>query len=125
MCIGNPSDTYKRLFEAGKKAITAGMAKLKPGLQAGDVARAVAGQIGVMGLKTGLWCGHAMGMDLGDGLGVSEDNTTELQVGSVITLHPHIMTEDGREGLLMGDTFVVTEGDPRNLSKTACELKSV
>jgi len=125
MCIGNPSETYKRLFEAGRKAIQAGTVELVPGSQAMDVASAVADQIRGVGLKTGLWCGHAMGMDLGDGLGLSEDNVTELPEGSVITLHPHVMTADGKEGLLMGDTFIVTKSGGQNLSRTLCELKSV
>jgi Xaa-Pro dipeptidase len=125
LCLGTPSDTYQRLFDVGVTAIQAGTAKLVPGSPAGNVARAVADRIRGMGFRTGLWCGHAMGMDLGDGLGLSEDNPTELRAGSVITLHPHIMTADGKEGLLMGDTFVVTEGEACNLSGTLCELKRV
>ena len=48
-----------------------------------------------------------MGMDLGDGIGIFEDSTLELKEGMVITVHPHILTEDGKEGLLLGDTFVI------------------
>jgi Xaa-Pro dipeptidase len=125
MCVGTPSETYQHLFKAGKEATQAGVAKLVPGSRAGEVARAVGDQIRGMGLTTGLWCGHAMGMDLGDGLGLSEDNSIRLQEGSIITLHPHIMTADGEAGLLMGDTFVVTEAGASNLSRTTCELKSV
>jgi Xaa-Pro dipeptidase len=125
LCLGGPSDTYRQLFDVGNAAIQAGIEKLVPGSRVGDAARAVGEHIREGGLETGLWCGHSMGMDLGDGLGLSEDNTTELTEGSVITLHPHVMTADGRAGLLLGDTFVVTQQGGLNLSRTACELKSV
>ena len=64
-----------------------------------------------------------MGMDLGDGIGIFEDSTLELKDGMVITVHPHIMSADGKEGLLLGDTFVVRKKGAQNLSRTICELK--
>jgi Xaa-Pro aminopeptidase len=64
-----------------------------------------------------------MGMDLGDGIGIFEDSTLELKEGMVITVHPHIITGDGKEGLLLGDTFVVGPNGALNLSRTKCELK--
>jgi len=123
MCLGTPSRAYERLFEVGKKALDAGIARLKPGERAGVVAKAVADEVRKEGFATGVWCGHAMGMDLGDGLGLSEDNPVELREGAVITLHPHIISSDGKEGLLMGDTYAVREGGGENLSRTVCEMK--
>jgi Xaa-Pro aminopeptidase len=66
-----------------------------------------------------------MGMDLGDGIGIFEDSTLELKDGMVITIHPHIMSQDGKEGLLLGDTYVVRENGAQNLSRTLCELKCI
>jgi Xaa-Pro aminopeptidase len=43
----------------------------------------------------------------------------------VITIHPHIMSQDGKEGLLLGDTYVVRENGAQNLSRTLCELKCI
>ncbi len=123
MCLGRPGAGYERLFEAGRLALEAGAACLVPGAHAGDVARAVADEVRKAHLETGLWCGHGMGMDLGDGVGLFEDNPLELREGAVITIHPHVMLPDRREGLLLGDTFVVREGGGENLSRTACELK--
>ena len=123
MCLGRPAAGYQRLFEAGRLALEAGAACLVPGAHAGDVARAVADEVRKAGMETGLWCGHGMGMDLGDGVGLSEDNPLELREGAVITIHPHVMLPDREEGLLMGDTFVVRKGGGQNLSRTACELK--
>ena len=123
MCLGRPAAEYERLFEAGRLALEAGEACLVPGARAGDVARAVADEVRKAGLETGLWCGHGMGMDLGDGVGLSEDNPLELREGAVITIHPHVMLPDRKKGLLMGDTFVVRAGGGQNLSRTTCELK--
>lgn len=125
MCLGKPSESYVCIFEVGSRALRAGAALLKPGVSAGAVARAIVASVKGEGFQTGLWCGHAMGMDLGDGLGLFEDNETLLRDGAVITLHPHIMSPDGKEGLLMGDTYVVREKGGENLSRTLCELKSL
>jgi len=123
MCLGRSAAGYERLFEAGRLALEAGAVCLVPGARAGDVARVVADEVRKAHLETGLWCGHGMGMDLGDGVGLSEDNPLELREGAVITIHPHVMLPDRKEGLLMGDTFVVRQGGGQNLSRTACELK--
>jgi Xaa-Pro aminopeptidase len=123
LCLGKPSLEYQRMFEAGGKALERGVAELVPGKRVGDVVRIVYDEIKKAGFNTGLWCGHGMGMDLGDGMGLFENNHLELKDGMVITVHPHIMSQDGKEGLLLGDTFVVREGGAENLSRTVCELK--
>ena len=123
LCLGKPSLQYQRMFEAGQKALERGVAELVPGKRVGDVVRIVYDEIKKAGFNSGLWCGHGMGMDLGDGLGLFENNHLELKDGMVITVHPHIMSQDGKEGLLLGDTFVVREGGAENLSRTVCELK--
>jgi len=125
LCLGKPAAAYERLFEAGKLALEAGAACLVPGGRARDVARAVAQEVRKAGLETGLWCGHGMGLDLGDGVGLSEESTVELKEGAIITIHPHVMLPDRREGLLMGDTYIVRQGGGENLSRTKCELRRV
>jgi Xaa-Pro aminopeptidase len=125
MCLGEPAAAYERLYEAGRRALEVGAACLVPGARARDVARAVAEEVRKAGLETGLWCGHGMGLDLGDGVGLSEDSPLELREGAVITIHPHVMLPDRREGLLMGDTYIVRQGGGENLSRTKCELRRV
>jgi Xaa-Pro dipeptidase len=123
LCLGSPSPGYKKLFDIGKKALDAGVSNLIPGAKLGDVARIISSVARNAGFKTGVWSGHGMGMDLGDGIGIFEDSTLEVKEGMVITVHPHIITENGKEGLLLGDTFVVGQNGARNLSRTQCELK--
>jgi Xaa-Pro dipeptidase len=123
LCLGKASSQYQRLFEVGKKALDAGISDLRPGRRIGDIARVISSEARNAGFKTGVWSGHGMGMDLGDGIGIFEDSTLELKEGMVITVHPHIITGDGKEGLLLGDTFVVGQNGALNLSRTKCELK--
>lgn len=122
-CLGRPSPGYEKLFDVGKRALDAGVSNLIPGAKIKDVARIISSEARNAGFKTGVWSGHGMGMDLGDGIGIFEDSTLELKEGMVITVHPHILTEDGKEGLLLGDTFVIDQNGARNLSRTKCELK--
>ena len=81
-----------------------------PGARAGDVARVVADEVRKAHMDTGLWCGRAWAWTVEEGVGLSEDNPLELREGAVITIHPHVMLPDRKEGLLMGDTFVVRGG---------------
>ena len=101
------------------------MAHLIPGKRIGELATAVAAEIQKAGFKPGLWCGHSMGMDVGEAPGLFPDSPVELKEGMIITIHPHVISQDGKEGLLPGDTFVVQKGGPRNLSRTACELRQI
>jgi Xaa-Pro aminopeptidase len=125
ICLGKPSPQYEYLFEIGKKALDAGVSSLVPGRRIGDIARIISSQSQSAGFKTGVWSGHGMGLDLGDGIGIFEDSTLELKDGMIITVHPHIMSQDGKEGLLLGDTYVVREKGAQNLSRTLCELKCI
>jgi Xaa-Pro dipeptidase len=125
ICLEKPSPQYEHLFEVGKQALDAGVTSLMPGRRIGDIARIISSKAQSAGFKTGVWSGHGMGMDLGDGIGIFEDSTLELKDGMVITIHPHIMSQDGKEGLLLGDTYVVREKGAQNLSRTLCELKCI
>jgi Xaa-Pro dipeptidase len=116
---------YERIFKAAKAAMEAGVAHLIPGKRIGELATAVAAEIQKAGFKPGLWCGHSMGMDVGEAPGLFPDSPIELKEGMIITIHPHVISQDGKEGLLPGDTFVVQKGGARNLSRTACELRKI
>jgi Xaa-Pro aminopeptidase len=116
---------YERIFKAAKTAMEVGVAHLISGKRIGELATAVAAEIRKAGFKPGLWCGHSMGMDVGETPGLFPDSPIELKEGMIITIHPHVISQDGKEGLLPGDTFVVEKGGPRNLSRTACEFRQI
>ena len=123
--FGKTTPQYERIFKVGKAALEAGVAHLIPGKRIGELATAVAAEIQKAGFKPGLWCGHGMGMDVGEAPGLFPDSPVELKEGMIITIHPHVISQDGKEGLLPGDTFVIQKGGARNLSRTACELRQI
>lgn len=102
------------ILKVGKAAEAAGVAKLRPGYRISDVCTAIEDVVLQNGLKTGVWCGHGMGPDLGDAVDIGVSNRMEIVPNMVITLHPSIVSET--DGLLYGNTFLTTQGDPINLT---------
>jgi Xaa-Pro aminopeptidase len=98
---------------------------MAPGKRVGEMVSAVVGKIRAEGCKTGIWCGHSMGMDVGENPGLFPDSPIVLKEGMIITLHPHVMSQDGKEGILVGDTFVVGKQGSRRLSKTVSDLNAL
>lgn len=125
LCFGKPSSQYQRLFKAAVDALRVGVDNLIPGKQIGDLVKAVTGKVEEEGFKTGYWCGHGMGLDVGESPGLFRDSTVELKENMVITIHPQVMTLDGKAGIFLGDTFVVEKGGARNLSHSMCNFESL
>jgi len=123
VCIGNTSAQYERMFEAAMAALDAGRANLTAGTRIGDLVQAVTEKVKERGFKTGLWCGHGMGLDVGESPPLFQESDLEFKEGMVITIHPHVMSPDGREGIFLGDTFYVEAQGPRNFSRTVSDLR--
>ena len=118
LCLGQTTPEYERLFEVGKTALEAGVSRLIPGNTIGEVAKTISEKVKERGFKTGHWSGHGMGLDLGDGIGLFPECPIKVKEGMVLTIHPHIMSSDGKQGLLLGDTFVVENSRARNFSNS-------
>jgi len=125
LCLGQPSAQYERLFDVGTRAVETGVSNLIPGKRIGEMVRAMIEKVKNGGCKTGIWCGHSMGMDVGENPGLFPDSPVVLKEGMIITIHPHVMSLDGKEGILVGDTFVVRKEGPRRLSKTVSDLHAL
>lgn len=93
-----------------KEAIAAGVDTFRPGNCVGDVADAVAKVARRYGLSEGVWCGHGMGCDLGDGIDIVPGNKMEITPNMIFTLHPSLLS--ATDGVLYADTFLSTEGAP-------------
>ena len=102
------------ILKVSKLAEAAGVKMLRPGNRICDVAAVIEGVIRDNGLKTGVWCGHGMGPDLGDAVDFGSGNTMEIVPNMVITLHPSIVSDT--DGLLYGNTFLTTETEAINLT---------
>ena len=111
------NDTQPEAFEilhAIKKAEAAGVKEFVVGKKISDIAAAVENVIAKYGFKMGVWSGHGMGADLGDGVDIGTDNDMAVVPNMVLTLHPSVMSEN--DGLLFGNTWLSTEGEAECLT---------
>jgi len=107
-------DTYEVLCQC-KEAISAGAELFRPGNRICDIASAITKVANKYNLSEGIWSGHSMGIDLGDGYNIGEPNKMEIVPNMILTFHPSLLNKDG-EGVLYADTYVSTEGAPINLT---------
>ena len=98
-----------------KEAVQAGVEKFRPGNLICDVDEAINRVARKYELSKGVWAGHSMGIDLGDGYNIGESNKMEIVPNMILTFHPSLLDKNG-EGVLYADTYVSTEGGARCLT---------
>lgn len=114
ICLDEPSDESKRMLEAYHEYFDAARRTMKAGSTAHDVHMAVSKGFRERGWKLGHVTGHSIGMTMIEFPKIGEGVETMLEENMVISMHPHAITQDGRECLYMQDTWRVgaTEGEP-------------
>jgi Xaa-Pro dipeptidase len=112
--LGRPSTEVSRMFEGYEEYFEAAKTALRPGATAHDVHRAVSQGFVDRGYHLGHVTGHSIGMTMIEFPKIGEGVETELEAGMVFSMHPHAISEDGKECLYMQDTWLVTEsgGEP-------------
>ena len=112
--LGTPSEEVGRMYEAYQEYFEAAKTALRPGATAHDVHRAVSKGFLDRGYHLGHVTGHSIGMTMIEFPKIGEGIETELEANMVFSMHPHVISEDGRECLYMQDTWLVTEdgGEP-------------
>lgn len=106
-------DTFE-IWNIAQEAEAAGVRAFRPGNRICDVAEAVEEVIGKHGCSMGVWVGHGMGVDLGDGIDIGRPNKMQIVPNMVLTLHPSIQGKT--DGLLFGNTYLSTQGDAVSLT---------
>lgn len=104
----------ERILGIIKEAEVAGAEKMVPGNRVCDVAEAIEHVVAKYNLRIGVWSGHGMGADLGDGVDIGRSNTMEIVPNMILTLHPSVQSDI--DGLLYGNTWLATEDKPVNLT---------
>jgi Xaa-Pro aminopeptidase len=108
ICAGEPSDETKRMLEAYEEYYEAARGVLRDGKTAHDAHRAVSKGFTDRGWALGHVTGHSIGMTMIEFPKVGEGVDTVLRSGMVLSMHPHVISEDGRACLYMQDTWLVT-----------------
>jgi Xaa-Pro aminopeptidase len=111
---GRPSEQTVQMMAAYEEYFEAARTAFRPGATAHDVHRAVARGFVERGYRLGHVTGHSIGMTMIEFPKIGEGVETELEQNMVFSMHPHAITEDGRECLYMQDTWLVTSdgGEP-------------
>ena len=115
--IGQASDVSRAAHQRLHEATQAAMGLARPGARACDLWRAMADIVG--GGEEAGRLGHALGMQLTEGLSLTPHDQTVLEPGMVITLEPGIeLCPDTRPGKIMvaEENIVITDATPRALS---------
>ena len=106
--LGTPNDEVARMNEAYNEYFEAAKGALRPGNTAHDAHRAVSKGFVDRGYTLGHVTGHSIGMTMIEFPKIGEGVETELRENMVFSMHPHAISEDGRECLYMQDTWLVT-----------------
>jgi Xaa-Pro dipeptidase len=107
--LGTPTAEVRRMFEAYEEYFDAARTALRPGATAHDVHRAVSRGFLDRGFHLGHVTGHSIGMTMIEFPKIGEGIETELAANMVFSMHPHVISNDGRECLYMQDTWLVTD----------------
>ena len=128
--VGKANEAQRRAFAVYREALEAGVAAVRPGATAADVARAendVFRKYGLGDYVTSKWTrvrGHGLGLFCDSKPHILEDVDTPLVPGMALIVHPN--TYHPEVGyLVLGDAVVVTERGAEVLCKTPRELFEV
>ena len=128
--VGRASEAQRRAFTVFREALEAGIAAVKPGATAADVARTendVFRRYGLGDYVTSKWTrvrGHGLGLFCDSKPHILEDVDTPLVPGMALIVHPN--TYHPEVGyLVLGDSVVVTDRGCEVLTATPRELFEV
>jgi Xaa-Pro dipeptidase len=130
LVVGNASEAQRRAFGIYAEALEAGIAAIRPGARAADVARAendVFRKYGLGEYTTSQWTrvrGHGMGLFADSKPHILEDVDTVLEPGMALIVHPNTYHPEAGY-IVLGDAVVVTETGAEVLCKTPRELFEV
>jgi Xaa-Pro aminopeptidase len=130
LVVGKTSAAQRRAFDVFRQALEAGIAAVRPGATAADVARAendIFRRYGLGDYVTSRWTrvrGHGLGLFCDSKPHLLEDVDTPLVPGMALIVHPN--TYHPEVGyIVLGDAVVVTDGGVEVLCATPRELFEV
>jgi Xaa-Pro dipeptidase len=130
LVVGKANDVQRRAFAVLVEALEAGIAAVRPGARAADVARAendVFRKHGLGEYTTSQWTrvrGHGVGLFADSKPHILEDVNTVLEPGMALIVHPNTYHPEAGY-IVLGDAIVVTERGAEILCKTPRQLFEV
>jgi len=130
LVVGKASEAQRRAFGVFVEALEAGIAAVRPGVRAADVAKAendVFRKHGLGEYTTSQWTrvrGHGMGMFADSKPHILEDVNTVLEPGMTLMVHPNTYHPDVGY-IVLGDALAVTDTGAEVLCRTPRQLFEV
>jgi Xaa-Pro aminopeptidase len=121
--VGRPRRTTQAMYQAVLEAQQAGVAAVRPGIEAAKVDRAARRVLRSAGMAQ--WfthsTGHGVGLEVHEPPRLARDSTEVLLPGMVITVEPGVYIP-GREGVRIEDMVLVTERGAEVLTPASKEM---
>lgn len=123
LCVGEPTDKMREIYNIVKEAQEIGVKTVKPGIKAKEVDDAVRSYIEEKGYGEYFThrTGHGLGLQVHEEPYISGISETVLEPGMVFSIEPGIYIE-GEFGVRIEDIVVVTEDGCERMNKTSKEL---
>jgi Xaa-Pro dipeptidase len=115
--VGKYPPQIKKMIGVWEKANQAVLTILRPGTKVSDMYHALVDTVRENGYISPLRPGHAIGLDALDFWSITEFNTTKLEPGMTLAIHPSIMTKIGGDACGMGYTYLITDKGAERFSK--------
>ena len=108
----------RKMLPVWKQALEAAVDILRPGTKVSDIYRVINKAVQDGGYRAPWRPGHAIGLDLIDFWSVTDSNTTVLETGMTLAIHPNVLLEPELEGkgIGMGYTYLITDTGSVRLS---------
>jgi Xaa-Pro aminopeptidase len=130
LVVGKAQDAQRRAFDVFREALAAGIAAVRPGATAADVARAendVFRKYGLGDYTTSKWTrvrGHGIGLFCDSKPHLLEDVDTPLAPGMALIVHPNTYHPEAGY-IVLGDAVLVTDEGAEVLCRTPRDLFEV
>jgi Xaa-Pro dipeptidase len=130
LVVGKANEAQRRAFAVFVEALAAGIAAVRPGVRAADVAKAeneVFRKYGLGEYTSNKWTrvrGHGMGLFADSKPHILEDVETVLEPGMTLIVHPNTYHPEAGY-IVLGDAVLVTERGAEVLCKTPRQLFEV